>query len=764
MFRKKWFANILKMIIVVTLFCSNIHTISAGIVYAAELSYYNHNSKSNVNYSGKQITYIFNNKKINMSYPGILISGTALADYEELFVGELGLSATLSDKKITITDGKTELILTVGSKTVKLNGKSQKMSVAPQKLEFENDEVKYYVPTRFVAETFGFNYVYDSKNSEVLITKTIKLSIDNKLHLYNDAFYSVTYNNKTFSFELPVISYKNTIYAPAEQIFNALECDYKAEELISVTKNNVTYQFQKNSCKAAIEDVSLTLDVPLIEISIQDGLEKISYIPLENILKLMGYQITYNENNYNFYISDTEYTGKPELHPELKEYFKPNIIQKDQEPINTYFLWSSEEISDVSGVKNLTKLRAYSIKNADVLELYGVTKEDVNDFIDNRALVIELDSVVSNMDTQFYADFNAPHLNYVLLTTINNNTKLFIMIPIEDEWLFEETEECLKIYFLSSELTMDDLKIYEEIQNEHKIITAEEKYPEDQLIIPFPEGFVSDSVSIQDNYLEQNIQIYIPGNLTGFYAKNKPFNPYDFINNIEIVFDAKTNQTIITCQTSTICGFEQDLSNSFMAIKMGKPAELYDRIIVLDAGHGGKDPGAVRNNIYEKDITLDIVNYTDELFNNTDIKVYCTRTKDKYLSLQERTNFVKEVNADIFVSLHINASELESARGTEVYYSKANNSSTKYGLTSNKIAKTLVNKLYIAMDTKLRGVLNNDYYVVHYNSVPAVLIELGFISNPEERKKLTNKSYQKNAAKAIYESIIEIFCAYPTER
>jgi len=128
------------------------------------------------------------------------------------------------------------------------------------------------------------------------------------------------------------------------------------------------------------------------------------------------------------------------------------------------------------------------------------------------------------------------------------------------------------------------------------------------------------------------------------------------------------------------------------------------------------------------------------------------------------SDFVKEVNADLFISLHINASEYESVYGTEVYYSKSNNAATKYGLTSSKLAQVLVNKLYVAMDTKLRGALKSDFYVVKYNSVPAVLIELGFISNKDERSKLVNNTYQQKAAKEIYESVIEIFSAYPTGR
>ena len=176
---KKWFTKLLTYILIAILFSSVFQT--ADKVFASELSFYNYNTKANVNYTGKQVSYIYNNKKVALTYPGIIINGIALADYEELFVKELGLTAVMSNKDITFTDGEKELVLTLDSKTVKLNGISQNMSVAPIKLEFQNGTVKYYVPTRFVAEAFGYNYVWNSQTSEVKITKTIKLSINDKI-------------------------------------------------------------------------------------------------------------------------------------------------------------------------------------------------------------------------------------------------------------------------------------------------------------------------------------------------------------------------------------------------------------------------------------------------------------------------------------------------------------------------------------------------------------------------------------------------------
>lgn len=759
---KKRINIFLKLILIVVILCSNFHSIN--YVYASDFNFYNHNTKSNVKYSGKQVSYFYNNKKVDLSYPGIILSGTAFADYKELFVDELGLSASLNDKQLQISDGKTEILFTIGSRYVKINGKSQKISTAPVKLEFHNGDIKYYVPTRLIAETFGFNYYWDSNNNQVKITKTFRLNINEKIVLYNDSLYSVWYNQQEISTNMPIINYKETVYAPAKVLFEALGCTYSEEDKVFITKDHITLQPEKDSLWMSVNDIPFKMNAAPISVSEANSFSETLYVPLEFCLNLLGYKVNYNENSCSFEVQQTEYTGIPECHPDLMQYYQVNRIPLAPEPIDTYFLWASEEISDLEGIKNLTKVKAYSIENADVLELYGITREDVNDFIDNRVLVLELDSVISNLNTQFYADFNAPHLYYVLLTTVNSNSKLFIMTPLEDILEFEETEECLRIYFMPEELSLDDLIAYEEKPVEITITPTEEPYPENHMIIPVPEGFDTTSIQLQDNYLDHNLQIILPGNLSKYFEQNPIINPYEFIEDFKIVYDEETNQTIINGYTTEIYGYIENCHDKYFAVYMDKPSEIYDKIVVLDAGHGGKDPGAVRNNIYEKNITLDIINYTENLFKNTDIKVYCTRTKDKFLSLQERTKFVKEVDADIFVSLHINASELESAYGTEVYYSKANNKSTAYGLTSAKLAKALVNNLYVSMDTRLRGVLHNDYYVVQYNSVPAVLIELGFISNPEERKKLVDDNYQQKAAKAIYESIIEIFCAYPTGR
>ena len=150
--------------------------------------------------------------------------------------------------------------------------------------------------------------------------------------------------------------------------------------------------------------------------------------------------------------------------------------------------------------------------------------------------------------------------------------------------------------------------------------------------------------------------------------------------------------------------------------------------------------------------------------NAPDTKVYWTRTTDTFITLANRAAFANKVGADIFISLHMNSASSASANGTEVYYSVNNNASSFSGIKSSTIATLFKNNLVSGLGTKSRGVKTAGYYVIKHNTVPAVLIELGFISGSSDYSKLTNASFQQKAAQIIYDSINQIFTSYPTGR
>ena len=235
------------------------------------------------------------------------------------------------------------------------------------------------------------------------------------------------------------------------------------------------------------------------------------------------------------------------------------------------------------------------------------------------------------------------------------------------------------------------------------------------------------------------------------------------MGDISVQSDGAVTKIILT--TSRIQGYKLKAEGSGFSLLLGNPSEIYDKIVVLDAGHGGIDPGASAGGYNEKDINFTILNnYTKDYFEGSDIKIYFTRTEDVKIDLYERADFASRVEADIFVSLHINSVSSTSVNGTSVYYSLLNNSVTSGGLTGKQMAETLTNNLSNALGTKNRGVATADFVVIRETRMPAVLIELAFITNASDRKIITTPATQKKAAKTIYDTIVKFFKDYPTGR
>ena len=155
--------------------------------------------------------------------------------------------------------------------------------------------------------------------------------------------------------------------------------------------------------------------------------------------------------------------------------------------------------------------------------------------------------------------------------------------------------------------------------------------------------------------------------------------------------------------------------------------------IFIDPGHGGKDPGACSGNIKEKDITLDIGLLIGELLTKEGFKIGYTRTGDSFVSLSERVNKSNAFASDVFLSIHCNAFTNNQAQGVETFYYR---SSHKGKSLASKFQSSIVGKkLY----TKNRGIKPGNFYVLRRTRAVAVLVELGFITNDEDRGLLLGR-------------------------
>ncbi len=214
-----------------------------------------------------------------------------------------------------------------------------------------------------------------------------------------------------------------------------------------------------------------------------------------------------------------------------------------------------------------------------------------------------------------------------------------------------------------------------------------------------------------------------------------------------------------------------------------------DMIIVLDPGHGGKDPGALgRKGTREKDIVLKISGYLrDLLAKETKTKVFMTRESDVFIELKDRATFANQHKADLFVSIHINSHNKKSIKGLELYHfgeasdpralevaarengtpledngpawqfiladklhDKKYEDSLEFAWTTKKALVKYLKPYYKIKD---HGVKTAPFFVLRMTTMPAILAEIAFISNPSEEKLLKSATYQKRMARGIFEGI-----------
>jgi N-acetylmuramoyl-L-alanine amidase len=228
--------------------------------------------------------------------------------------------------------------------------------------------------------------------------------------------------------------------------------------------------------------------------------------------------------------------------------------------------------------------------------------------------------------------------------------------------------------------------------------------------------------------------------------------------------------------------------------EQGRPAMEPLRLIVLDAGHGGHDPGASGpTGVMEKDVVLDVTKRVARLATEgLGVKVAMSRSTDVFVPLRERTSFANKLHADLFVSIHANAHPQSVSEGVEVYFLSSEASDTnarqvaavengviqlenpasrqksellrsilwdlaqsEFQQESSSMAETVLDSMTRSLRLVPRGVKQAGFYVLGGAAMPAVLIEIGFLTNKNEERKLATPEYRESVARAIYTGLAE---------
>lgn len=552
---------------------------------------------------------------------------------------------------------------------------------------------------------------------------TIQTAVNNSTNDYTASDTTVQFNGKTTATGITCIRINNIDMLPVKSTITALSAAYRYDEAtgaLTITGNGGEHRIvaNVNALSATVDGTNITLPYPIIRGENITDQSADFYIPMDFYLKQLGYSYTYN----NQMLSVTS--------SHLFAVTSPDNSYND----TVYSNAISGIILDAnaSGTANSIQVTTVKDMNASDLKISSDTKE-------------------YSVTMTFLGVKNG-------IGAYEQNIQNGIVRSIH---IWEDTSmhsTYVKIYY-------EKKYVYTKktLSNGGKITLSKGNF---SLKVALPDNVKFSKIKTTDQYWKKRFLIVIPGKRKNFYKENPPYKNNSSIKNISIKETSAGNTQIIV-NTKSLKGYKLLSCENGFTVNIGSPKKIYRNIIMLDAGHGKKDSGATSAGVKEKNLCLDILyNKAKEYFDSTssNVKAYLTRHDDTFINLYQRPKYSKRYSADLFLSLHMNYSTSKRAKGTEVYYSKVNNKKSFSGLNSKIFATRMRNTIVNDLHTTNRGIKQAGFVVIKRNTVPAVLVELGFVSNPRERGKLKTSTYQTKAAKSLYKGVSETFKKYPTAR
>ena len=704
-------------------------------------------------YSGK--SYDVKNKKVIFSIedielntaklPGVYVGKTLMGPAKSLFLSdsmEGSFSLSKSKKTATISFGDNDLILTLGSKNAELNGAQVKLEKAPDfiKLNFSNKN-EVYIPMESICELFDID-IETSGN-----VSTLSLPDD------DEDVEDVGDDENPKPTPEPTPEPGNEAEKPLQPfVANKLPFSWKSKVNLATAFNAVQSLNGKNtSAGSAIAD----------------------------IVNLSGNQA----DNFDTYtITSTEgFSG-------IKGNMANNQLTVSLDNVSSN--GSQSYTSNIRTVNyiNATYNAASNSSNISFGLADGVVGYDMSLSKDGKSLNVK---IYKNTITEIKGSYNKGVYTFTFTglapLSVNDNgssdSNQNLAIPniidtIGSGSYVDNTSSALSMFsYFSNGIAGASLSVnktsrlsyYTSQSGNTLTITFSQASTPANVVgatIALPSGLDTSEIEDEDNYFAGNFTITLPGDLRNHF-NSKPIK-YDAnkVSNVNISLD-DSGDTVLTFYTTKLYAYRLTVSKSQIKVAIDRAKNLYSKVVVIDPGHGGHDDGTTsQNKIYkEKNVVLSIgYTYFRNYLNDEDLKVYWTRKDDTYPTLYERAAFPKKVDADIFISVHMNSFPKTTPKGTEVFYSTRNNILQPNGLSSYTMASMFLKNITSTFSTFNRGVKTAAYVVTNMNTVPAVLLEYGFLSNKDDLEKFSKLENQDKAAEVLYDTIEEIFDNYPTGR
>lgn len=687
------------------------------------------NNGATTAYTGAQAKATVNGKAINLTtMPNLLINGTTMVRAKAVFADSIkaGYTYDSAKKTITLTRDSKVLVMTIGSKTALLNNESKSMTEAPFLVTNKQTGKSYImVPGSFTATSLGCSYAW----SNATLTSAFTTTASN-----NDAELGDSGDPTETGVILNQWAEDKTKYSVATGIHELTQANQITEtgkiskvsrDTTNTKSNSETFLFESSTLlgnvTSSITGKKLTLQVS------NTSCDDTTYQAQDMNSTLLNTITTTNKVDTSTTVIELDL---------LKDNSQYDISYLPDNKTLAVTVYTNTVISGVVGNNNDAEyliLNGFDVLNATVAQASG-------------SITITLPNCTNSFGDISTDIQGSKYIKKVTSVTTAGNTQITLAMSGDYICTSKENGKQLTVTFQPSNIP---------------VVKDTSKY---EIVIPLPDGVKANMISDEDCYYNKYFVIRIQGNQKSYFTDHKITNSSGSVTGISTSLNSSGN-TEIKISTSSIQGYSLSVDGQNLYINVGKPSEIYKNIVVLDPGHGGAASGTMKDRIIEKDLNFKILYTVGKKYFDKDpskLKVYYTRVGDYNISLSDRGAFASKVGADLFVSLHMNSAiGSTSAKGTEVYYSAANNKANKSGLTSKMFASSMVQNVSSAIGTGNRGAKEAAYVVIKNNTVPAVLIELGFLTNSADYSTVTNEKKQELAVQSIYNTLLKTFEKYP---
>lgn len=294
--------------------------------------------------------------------------------------------------------------------------------------------------------------------------------------------------------------------------------------------------------------------------------------------------------------------------------------------------------------------------------------------------------------------------------------------------------------------------------------------------IPKAETATASAVYVKDDYMDSTVQVTFEGvpagsvteqsilRIKGYQVekgkvKEKKKDP--LLKELAILDEKNENamKNIVRVRLKTKRVYAPKLYEAGDAwyISLLEPRKAFEQIVVVDAGHGGMDEGTHSGDgkYLEKECALSVTREIERILQEQDVKVYYTRTRDEEISKPERMKLVNDVQPDLFISIHCNASDVgdRTAHGAETLYSGGR--TKEISAKNRRAAEIMLDSLCKETGQRNRGIIKRkDLYILNHSRVPATIVEIGYMSNLEDLKFMLREKGQEQIAEGICAGIL----------